>query len=76
MAGLASVQSDFQVIAGSIESAKEQRATFETVRVAYLEQHPDADITVLTVELRSFDHQIEQMMALSDELSALESPSA
>ena len=57
----------------SIASAREQRATFETVGFAYQEKHPAADITPLTTELRSLDREIDRMIVLSNELSSMQS---
>ncbi len=70
--GLVRVQDDYQIVEQSIESAREQRATFETAQFAYLEKNPTADILPLELELRSFESEIDRMIALSDQLSSID----
>jgi hypothetical protein len=73
VAGLAQAGDDYKILEQSIASAREQRATFETVGFAYQEKHPAADITPLTTELRSLDREIDRMIVLSNELSSMQS---
>jgi hypothetical protein len=73
VAGLVQVTEDAKVVEQSIASAQEQKATFETIVTAYREKYPAADVTPLKVELRSFDVQIARMIAISNELSSMQS---
>jgi hypothetical protein len=73
VAGLAQIRSDYEVVEQSIASAREQKATFETITVAYLEKYPAVNVEPLTEELRSFDLQIERMVAVSNEMSSIRS---
>lgn len=70
--GLARVQDDYRIVERSIESVREQRATFETVQLTYLEKNPTTDMMTLDIELRSFESEINRMVALSDQLSSLD----
>lgn len=70
--GLARMQADYQIVERSIESVREQQATFETAQLAYLEKYPTTDMMALKIELRSFDSEINRMVALSDQLSSFD----
>ncbi len=69
--GLAQVREDKMIMETTIASARQQKATFESVQLALQQKHPGVDTRALEVELASFNQQINRLMAVSDALASL-----